>query len=319
MVNCVPDYYISNLTQAIGKIKNNMAAVGREGESFIFISDIHWEANTQNSPYLIREILNKTNIKDILCTGDLINQGEKGEMATTLIECVKSFSFDGHPFITTRGNHDDNSNWIGEEVITAHEFNFNEFYSYFMKQMEGYVTYFGVHDASFYYDKLETKTRYIFIDSRRNGYNYDRVSLANAVIDLLNTTENGWHIIFIQHWPERQSMDYIKKIVDGCNSRNPETIVDSEYHVIADFSNAKCKCVSIFAGHVHKDMNFTTDGGIPIIVIDTDCGAMTLQTDYPFVRGTVTEQCFDVVTMDYTNRTIKCVRVGRGIDREFNY
>lgn len=36
-------------------------------------------------------------------------------------------------------------------------------------------------------------------------------------------------------------------------------------------------------------------------------------------EGTVNSQCFDVVTVNYTAKTVKCVRIGRGNDRDFSY
>ena len=320
----VPSYFTSNVNQAIEKIKDNMAEVGMNGESFVFISDIHWDGNTKHSPSLIREILNKTNVKDVLCTGDLINQGEKAEMASTLIACMKAFTFDAHPMITTRGNHDDNSNFPDEQVPT-YEFTFAQYYSYWMKPMDGFITYLAENNCSFYYDKPTTKTRYIFVDTERHGTISGSSQVVPAICELLNTVEEGWHVVFIYHiykYSENYSPGLgavaISTIADAYNARSNDTPIPS-YAITPDFSNANGNCVAIFAGHMHVDASYTTPDGIPIILIDTDCRNRSNNTDYPFVEGTVTEQAFDVITIDYVNKTIKCVRVGAGIDREFSY
>jgi hypothetical protein len=36
-------------------------------------------------------------------------------------------------------------------------------------------------------------------------------------------------------------------------------------------------------------------------------------------RGTTSEQAFDVVSVDFINKTIKLTRVGAGANREFTY
>ena len=71
---------------------------------------------------------------------------------------------------------------------------------------------------------------------------------------------------------------------------------------------------------MHKDMDTTTNNGsVPVVLTDSDNGARSDNTDYPYIKETLTEQCFDVITIDYENRKIKAVRIGRGADREWIY
>ena len=90
-------------------------------------------------------------------------------------------------------------------------------------------------------------------------------------------------------------------------------------------ANTGSEVVAILGGHTHFDSDFTTPGGIPIIIFDTNSyGTLMPKTVEGQVvrdnaRGTIAEQAFDIVTIDYTNRTIKCVRCGRAQDRNFSY
>ena len=79
-----------------------MANVGKNGDTFIFITDIHWDNNNKHSPALIKEICRKTNIKNIICGGDIINEGDYEIMRETMIDCVRNFDF-GNGFFSAFG------------------------------------------------------------------------------------------------------------------------------------------------------------------------------------------------------------------------
>ena len=75
----------------------------------------------------------------------------------------------------------------------------------------------------------------------------------------------------------------------------------------------------MIGGHSHADIAFEADSennpaGIPIIVTDTDSWR-----NHDKTGASINSQCFDVVTVDYENKTVKCVRIGRGNDRSFSY
>lgn len=319
----VPDYYEDNVATGLAKIKANMGAVGKHGETFVFISDIHWDANDRNSPRLIKYILDRTNINDIISTGDLINEStDKNEIMDVLMDCVKSFSINNKPLITTFGNHDNNGNW-SPEVLEEHPeyvMTQDEVFSIMQKQMEDKVTFIS-DDCTFYYDRLTTRTRFIFVDTKSNGTS--AVASIRAVANLLGNTPENWHIILVVHQYKTADRyttpgvgaNALLTMADLFNSRSSGSV--PSYGFSVDYTNANGKVELMLAGHLHKDDNYTSDGGIPVILIDCDCGSRTAQTTYPYVSGTVTEQCFDVVTIDYSTGTIKCVRIGRGIDRNF--
>lgn len=75
----------------------------------------------------------------------------------------------------------------------------------------------------------------------------------------------------------------------------------------------KNKIVALFTGHAHMDaiMDYYGDGSVPIIL--TSCDTFRNES---MTEGTLDEQCFDVVVIDYTNNLIKLTRIGRGGNRE---
>ena len=89
--------------------------------------------------------------------------------------------------------------------------------------------------------------------------------------------------------------------------------------VDCDFSNAKGQLIGYFAGHVHADRNLVT-GGVP--VISTRCDAREEYTEEmrnERVKGTITEQSFDVFTVNKAKRKIYATKIGAGDDRVIDY
>ncbi len=98
----------------------------------------------------------------------------------------------------------------------------------------------------------------------------------------------------------------------------------------ANFANYKGELVGLFAGHMHNDYRYLkADGfGCDITAICADGRGLDNRSynnaqTYPEFGGraigTVYEQSFDVVIVNKATKTVKCVRVGAGYDREFKY
>lgn len=310
--NTIPDYYFTNnyLDNKVNQIINNMSEVGPNGETFIFITDLHWEQNTRNSPALIKYILDNTNINLLLCGGDLINEGSKDEMKKAMQKAISAFKFADIPMYCAFGNHDSNWNDYPAGVRNQHperHFTTNECYTLMQKQTENYVTYFG-SGFNFYFDKSATKTRFIFIDTGEEG-EFNQTDALNTIFD---STPENYHIIIIAHWLRRgdnwiTAGETLRNIIDEWNQ-----------------SNANTKRIELLlGGHNHIDYSEPTSiTATPTILTDCDCGfrsATTIpDTDIPlYAAATITEQAFDVFTINYTDHTIKAVRIGRGNDRQW--
>lgn len=89
--------------------------------------------------------------------------------------------------------------------------------------------------------------------------------------------------------------------------------------VNCDFTNAKGELVGYFAGHTHVDGVNNNNG---FNVITTRCDAKEENTDAlqkERVAGTITEQSFDVFTVNKSERKIYATKIGAGSDREISY
>lgn len=303
--DALPDYWFGNVASKCDAVRSHMNSIGKEGDTFVFATDVHWYRNQQMSPKLIRYLLNHLNINMVAMGGDLISQGTQTDEIIESVKVVQAFKFVDTFVPIAFGNHDNNSN----QSDPTQRFDANTIYSLFMKGFEDSVTWMTDTEFSFYFDKASNKTRYIFLDMGDDGVS--KVFTAFAEFrDALKNTPSGYNVIIFAH-----IIDYgtfttsLSQIIDAYNARISVTVNS----VVCDFTNVTGigKIVICLGGHRHYDDETATPGGVPISV--TDCDAMLSQTSQ--TAGTITEQCFDVVSIDYTNSIAYYERVGRGESR----
>ena len=298
----VPDYYKDHLSGAISRAKTNLLNAGVEGETFVFISDLHWESNAKNSPALIGAITNELPIENVIFGGDAFNGGAYEDKVADMNDIRKQFEKVSKRFLSIYGNHD--SNWLDGGT----GFSNREFYTLLQKQND-YLCNFDnpSNNYCFYFDNPTTKTRMILLDTgMTNPYHPDEelawlqstVSNAPSGYNILVFA----HIIFVPQsggsyndpttWEMTTFMTSVCEYLDGVTDKNVK---------------------AIFGGHSHYDYVSKTTGGIPIILID--CDTRQTSSGNSQALGSVNEQAFDIVTVNYKTNTVHCVRVGRGTDR----
>ncbi len=329
----IPSYYQPQLKTAIDSALNNITATGIHGESLIFISDPHEEANAGYSPALIKEVTSRLNIDKIICGGDMVEGGSKATIIKKFNDFVSAFRRAGK-FFTVFGNHDTNTIGPNGPNDASEHLTKGETYALMQKQMDFDVQYGGL--CYYFFDNPTTKTRFIVLDTgleRTELDNAQRTWFENA----LSNMPSDYHALIFAHIIYMSGTWYVGVSPDVFT----RTDFMNDICAICDrFNSAENgKTVeAIFGGHTHLDLDpnldppdpndpdhvnkFKSAGGIPIIIID--CDAMTTasadgQGNRDAVRGTITEQCFDIVTIDYIARIIYCVRIGRGNDRTISY
>lgn len=153
----------------------------------------------------------------------------------------------------------------------------------------------------YYFDIPKNKTRFIVLDNMTSTWIDD--TQKTWLTNLINR-DDDYSIVVICHAIWSAANSSVTPI--GSNLTRIE-------EAIGDNSD---KVMCVLSGHMHMDYSGYTNGGVPIIATDTD-GYARLATINPNTAtlGTVTEHCFDIITINYETRTIKCVRVGRGSNR----
>lgn len=333
-VDGVPEYFADNLNSGIDRINHNMGEAGANSLSFLFITDMHWGGNAKNSPALIKQVVKKTGLPLMISGGDLFDQGEKDTMMQQATEAIGEIKQPGIFMANVFGNHDDNWNsWGGQHDHPERKFSYSDIYGYefaYMMRDKKLVDDFhylnlGI-DFSYTFATTDASGqvwRFICVDTGNmtTGFNINQNSF-NRIIDLLKKSENE-KIIFIAHifsnnHAHTSFEQDLEKVVDARNSLGVCTLENQSSDTI-DFSQSSntSKIIACFGGHEHEDYSWTSPGGVPFILTDSDNAPRTETKDFGHDAGTIGEQCFDVVTINPNAKTIKNVRIGRGIDRSF--
>ena len=304
----IPSYFKEHINTKILSARNNISKIDMNGDSFIFISDVHWGNNAKHSPALINKICQNLPINDVIFGGDAFNGGNPESMIEYLNDFGHRMALSSKHFFSVFGNHDGNTNDGGTG------FSHDMFYSFLQRYSDDYVEYGKI--GYYYSDNKSTKTRKIFLDTYHGsgGRIGTPEEQLNWLTNLLSNTPQGYHIIVFLH------IYYY-----DATGTTPTTITEFVTNIanILDSHNSNRKTndafiEAIFAGHLHFDFNTTTSGGIPVVLIDCDSYSQTCSNNPHSIR-TIGEQAFDIVTIDYTNKSIKCTRVGRGSDRNISY
>ena len=313
----IPSYYQLQLKTAIDSALNNIVTAGINGESFVFISDTHEEANAKHSPALIKEITKHINVDKIICGGDMIEGGSRTTIIKKLNDFVSAFKRAGK-FFVAYGNHDGNTIWTGADE--SDYFTKGETYALMQKQSDFDVQYGDL--CYYYFDNPTTKTRFIVLDT---GIYADLDSAQQTWFEnTLNNMPNGYHALIFAHIIYKSKPDVTPHIGMGASDLKRTDFMDEICTICDNFnsSNNDKTVEAIFGGHTHFDANFETNGHIPIVIIDCDARTTMSADDQgnrDAVVGTITEQCFDIVTVDYGAKKVECVRIGRGSDRTISY
>lgn len=211
----------------------------------------------------------------------------------------------------------------------------------------------------YYVDDEKSRIRYIVLNSGAYGEIASLVGSngeefywqLNWLYDTLMNITEGWTcIVFAHQFLSDKEIDaenhyydiwdYSKPIANMLISARNKTVYRTNFtHAQVfesyDFTNIKSIDVAcMICGHNHVDESIiydtskdtteignTVTSNSQILVICTTCDvyANTVHPQYEMIKGTTTEQAFDVFSIDKTNKKIYTTRFGVGEDREFKY
>lgn len=332
--NGVPSYYEAHLTDKIDTINAFFPDVT---DQFIFITDIHlngYGGNTGHSKALINRIAMNTAISKVINGGDLINRpslliddAKTYRDTLTLIEKGAEYTRPdtGIPQFMIIGNHDSGVDYNGgvriPNTITVDEFMAHSGLNTVRPLIKSDVK----SGTQYYFDN--NGIRYIIInpnlrDEIPTGEEYGHSWEFLANVALMSMPE-GYHAIIMPHVFVDGRDDVIPEFTqtilntaDAYNSRGTAVYGG----LSANFANCKGLVAAFIAGHTHWDFDKRTTGNIPVIFTTTDnAGAERSESGLVRTAGTISEQAFDVFSIDKTNKKIYATRIGAGTDREFSY
>lgn len=302
IINNIPAYWNKHLREKLSVISLNEEETSLSGDNFIFISDYHFENNVGLSHLLIKEILKETSIKRVIFGGDTFNGSSDKNIALNMLREFKK-RFSGMHLIGVRGNHDFNLNDGGSEAVRISD---AELYANISKQSDTDVLR-SINNIYFYQDIDNLKLRYIYLDTKKENNNlYIDDAQLDWMGDRMTELSSDWSIVIIAHqiW---QTSDYDY-------SPSGQKIIDKIQTL-----TMQAKIIAFIAGHTHLDMGRMNDLGFLEITTTCDTRQESEQSSLTQELGTVNEQAFDVFSINLETKTIKIVRIGRGVNREFSW
>lgn len=315
----IPFYYEKHLSDKITEVRAKETFSGVSGDEFVFITDYHMERNANNSPSLIDKIIHQTGAKKIVFGGDAYDASSTPDLALNKIADFYSMFYENaDKILSCVGNHEYNnpaSNKPEQQIPNG------QVYASIVNRND--LIHHSRHTCNYTVLNRSNRTMYIFI-----GCEYSSSVTKESIKYILETLKNndGYDIIVFSHTGLDNGgdngnvaniIDGFKRLTDGFDKFNQKSnyIFDG---ITYDYSGCTGEVICVFSGHSHVDGCIRTDGGLN--VISTTCDAYGApEGGVVRTKGTITEQAFDVVNIDYENKKIYMTRVGAGEDRVFSY
>jgi len=299
-VSGIPSYYFDNnyLDGRVEAINSAIAESSGDCETFIWITDIHWEPdlNARKSPLLIKYIVSKTGIKKILNGGDTGNSQVICENAISQLRNA----IGSNSVFTVTGNH---------EIVDATRY--ESPFERVANELRGHnsdIVYGDVDQSYFFFDNIDEKIRYVGLSSF--GLYFDGDCEKTYTTEQLKwfkdkalNIETGWTIVVFTH-----SIYYVSCANDklGIGPIGAEAFIDA-----IDNYQGKGTIACVLVGHTHRDRIHIGNSGIPYIISSCDRHAShNGDINVNRIPGTISEQHFEVVVIDKQKRQVMLFSIG---------
>ena len=351
----IPKYWNAHINEKVNRIRSNQMSLGKDGFSFGFITDIHYNPRRMDykvsSPYIMSKVMKDCSIKFFINGGDIGNQqnGENGReiIISDYYGLLGKFKDAGiiDQMMPLLGNHESNTqNWpSGSGDFDNVMVNNDEIYSIYFRNTERIhgISYGG--DGTYYYvDDTPNQVRYVclntndveYTESKKIDYAIKQQQFDWLISEALELPNADWSVILASHIPpvtqdftDRgmpvKNMELLKGVVKAF--KNKSTFSNSESHnnisynanVNVDFTGNENDFIVWISGHHHRDHVTLVDNSYTVVITPDD-GRRNYDNPIKTI-GTDTEHVMDFFTVDKINKKVFITRVGAGKDREFTY
>lgn len=314
----VPSYYESHVVAKENLIRQNISDVGFSGDSFAIVADTHWGRNTKNSPSLIEHIARYTPVDKLMLMGDYyITQSTKMLAYNAMQTSIGAFRDKGMELCIIPGNHDYNKGTVDGYPILSEA----EVYGQIMTGQDSVTK--SSNTCTFYFDNEPLKIRYYFTTCMYDSsYNIDSYKWIFANMENI---PSGYKVIIFTHTglsgSGARNHNYAQYLTGALKALRDKTSYTFD-GVTFNYQSTNAIPIAIFSGHHHVDYVFS-DNEIACIQTTTDAYYYEDSSNYddseiPTLTrtlGTVSEQAFDVATVDANNSVVYLTRVGGGNNR----
>lgn len=318
--NGIPAYWQTELEEGADAINSALESAGQNKSAFLWYHDSHWTNNSKMSPKLLKYLCKHTAMNRVNFGGDIVST----ETANSREDWAYLYEWrdmirDLPNHHSVRGNHDDDIPGLQTDKAL---------YAFLMAAEE---TPDIVRGGDFYYyvDDAGEKTRYLYLDTQVGTTltNQGDPIAVQFVVEALNSTPKDWHIVPIAHiWflYDDWNTPKVGKIPNYCqqlldvfdtyNARSSGSVTVCGTDIRYDFANGVGKVEFCIGGHTHVDYDFTSTGGIPVILTEADC--YEWRGGYDATPNTIGESSVDGIIADYDAKKVSVIRIGRGENRE---
>lgn len=316
LIKEIPNYWVSELETKANEIQIAMEEAGCNKSAFLWYTDAHWDAgNSKMSPRLLKYLYYHTSMNKVNFGGDII-----GDPSVLTHETAKHLYSTWRKYLKGLPNH--------HSVLGNHDnfYDSNLTYAYLIAPEESGDMVIG---GEFYYyiDNPCERTRYLYLDSGTYKLSDNETEF---IIESLKSTPNGWHIVVISHiWfqytsasePSVGNMNtYMQKalnLFDSYNARQSGIVTMESDSKDYDFTDCGGKVEFCIGGHIHIDLDLTSNGGIPVIITASDVNQerSSNESEDCGTTGTITESAIYGFVADYVKNKVTVIGVGRGGSR----
>lgn len=352
----IPSYYSNEIVRVRNKVASDITSA--KCSVFAFITDQQSSFNEDKSHNMLENYTNVNYLADYIPYSFIANGGDfisgyssKENVIEELKQYAKlTFETTRVPYMITRGNHDDNSQYTLSngrqytDLITP-----LEWYKNVIKYAERFHQFVWDNDnregGYCYIEDENAKIRYIFLNAYdtpaiRNAdgtHKYNCMEnpafsdkqvqwIAHKALNFLNKDKpNEWAVIAFCHYLHGASKNYthIINIIDsfkkGTKYEGSTNIEDFSSNVSVDFTEqGQGEFITVISGDTHEDRGFhILNDIVPIITRTSSLPDGWLGISRPI--GTDQQDAFDIMVVDRENKLIKTTRFGCGEDVIFNY
>lgn len=352
----IPAYWESHINTKIKTIRQIQDEDGVNRFTFGFITDMHLEGNNEkHSGNLMAKIDDEIHLPLVINGGDCVSHYQGAVSKANAIGQIREM-FSMFPqrirekMLYMVANHDDNSH---SNQVWAETLKEGELYSQFFRYLDNKVVR-GIYSPRYYYiDDTFHKTRFIVLDCNDVPYIQENGRAKYPISDFhvfrqnqlqwfadvaLNVPDSSWAVLVTSHAPPYETgvtgfdrpvrnADMALGIIAAFRNKTTysgtslaNVIADFRATVSADFRGKGGDVICWLAGDTHTDTITTMTPYANIVQVTTINDHKNRPSgEAQGTRGTITEQAFDIMTVDRASRRVYLTRIGAGSDREFSY
>ena len=331
--NHIPEYYVNYIKEkadAINNLQDNPDTF-----SFVFITDTHIQHNQKHSMSLIRYLLNRCAINQVLGGGDWVTawlSDADGIQGLWDDYDELRYLFADIPMIKNVGNHEwgfgGRNQW---NLSTAQAY--NRFFREDAAKDNDIV--YGKDKTYFYKDDKINKVRYVSLNcmdypsgtgelgyerNKTMWYEFSEDQINWVKKEALSLPDDEWSCVFLSHVYvlNKEENPWGDGADNFVNMNAMRSVVSDFINRRGDMANSKGSFIAWLAGHRHADGMVKIDDFIHVIQ-DGDTCQKADNDGYKREANTISEQSFAVYTVDKAKRKVYITKIGAGDDRSFTY